>query len=336
MIAMVLTGMVWASTLQTVPLGKDRLVFTARTSQEIQTLFDQHVRSGGYRYATIAGYPSRTRDPMNPRGYLEQSGFDLVLIRRAVGDATNGYYTWHGVNDEQLAQAQQGLDPARGYVLTQQSSWCVKNVRQHWVWFEATLPTPATNPPRLTDDDFKEAAKELKCEEACVRAVCEVEAGKEGFLESRKPKILFEAHVFSRLTKGMYDKDHPRVSVRTAAQARPLYQGGEKEYDRLLEAAKLDQRAALQSASWGRFQIMGFNHQAAGHDSVEAFVAAMYKSEREHLRAFVKFLEAKKLTEALREKRWEDFARGYNGAGYKANRYDEKLAAAYRKYKDGK
>jgi hypothetical protein len=30
---------------------------------------------------------------------------------------------------------------------------------------------------------------------------------------------------------------------------------------------------------------------------------------------------------------WAKFARGYNGAGYKQNKYDEKLAAAYKKYK---
>jgi hypothetical protein len=34
----------------------------------------------------------------------------------------------------------------------------------------------------------------------------------------------------------------------------------------------------------------------------------------------------------LREKRWADFARGYNGERFAENQYDVKLKAAYDKY----
>ena len=98
----------------------------------------------------------------------------------------------------------------------------------------------------------------------------------------------------------------------------------------------IDGDAALNSASWGRFQIMGFNHSACGYKTVIGFVRAMYESEGKQLDAFVAFLKSSKLASALREKRWADFARGYNGSGYAANKYDEKLKIAYEKFKPAK
>jgi len=334
----ILVGLVSLLAVGALSAQEDRLVLTTQSATQMQQIFEQHIRSEKYRYHAVTGYPLRTLDPMEPKRFQEQSCYDIILVRREKADFTNGYWTWFGKTDEQLEEIRKGLDPERGFLETMHTSWRAMGQRYHWVWFEATLPPLKKNPPppRLADADFAAAAKELGCEEACIRAVCEVESSSSGFLATDRPKILFEAHIFSRRTGGRFDKTHPQLSVPTAAQSRPLYKGGEKEYERLLEAAKLDRRAALESASWGRFQIMGFNHKAAGFESVEEFVNAMNRSEREHLTAFVKFLEAKKLTAALREKRWEDFARGYNGAGFKANRYDEKLAAAYRKHKEGK
>ena len=179
--------------------------------------------------------------------------------------------------------------------------------------------------------DFQRAALTLQCEIAAIRAVAEVESRGDGYLTSGRPKILFEAHVFSRKTEHQYDGTHPDISSRSWNRA--LYKGGEKEYERLEKAMALNTRAALESASWGRFQIMGFNHQNAGFTSVESFVNAMFESEGRHLDAFISFLQATGLTVPLREKRWVDFARGYNGAGFAANKYDVKLRAAYEKYR---
>jgi hypothetical protein len=87
--------------------------------------------------------------------------------------------------------------------------------------------------------------------------------------------------------------------------------------------------AALKSASWGKFQIIGFNHAAAGFKELQAFVNAMYRSEGAQLDAFVAFVLHEKLDDELRERRWADFARRYNGPGFKANAYDTKLAKAF-------
>ncbi len=197
-----------------------------------------------------------------------------------------------------------------------------------------TLPTPFAAVRALKASDFKRAAGELNCEEACLKAVAEVESLGNGFLRSHRPKILFEAHKFSERTHHKYDKDHADIS--STLRNQKLYKGGEREYTRLEAAMVLDAQAALESASWGRFQIMGFNHAACGYKTVMGFVRAMYESEGKQLDAVVKLLQSKKLVAALREKRWADFARGYNGKRYAENQYDVKLKAAYEKFSPAK
>lgn len=58
----------------------------------------------------------------------------------------------------------------------------------------------------------------------------------------------------------------------------------------------------------------------------------MHLHEREHLRAFGKFLQVNGILSFLKAKNWAKVAGKYNGSGYKTNKYDEKLAAAYQRY----
>lgn len=183
----------------------------------------------------------------------------------------------------------------------------------------------------LTSGDFAAAALSLGCDVASIQAVAEVEAPKGGFGADGRPTILFEAHIFHGETGGRFTASHPHLSSKT--WNRKLYaKTQDGEHARLTQAMKLDRKAALRSTSWGKFQIMGFNHVAAGYDYLDAFIAAMGLTERHQLDAFVSFLKSKKLDAALREGRWKDFARGYNGARYAENQYDVKLAKAHAKY----
>ncbi len=170
----------------------------------------------------------------------------------------------------------------------------------------------------------------MNCEIAAIKAVVAVESSGGGFLPDGRPKILFEALYFHKLTNGRYDKTNPNIS--SPNWNRSLYKGGVKEWDRLNEAATLNRPAALQSASWGLFQIMGANFAAAGFTSVEDFVAAMEASEGAQLKAFANFVKSKKLDGFLRKRQWANFASGYNGKSYAKNQYDTKLAASYKKY----
>ena len=105
----------------------------------------------------------------------------------------------------------------------------------------------------------------------------------------------------------------------------------EAEPERL--AQQIEPDSAVESASWGLFQIMGFHWRTLGYTSAEAFAAAMTESEGRQLDAFVRFIKADAgLHRALRSKDWSDFARRYNGPNYASNKYDVKLAAAYEEF----
>lgn len=189
----------------------------------------------------------------------------------------------------------------------------------------------------LEENDFVRAAERLECSVAAVKAVCEVEAPAGGFDNKGLPRILFEGHVFSRLTFGAYDAAWPTLSFRR--WTRDHYARGpsadarnEGEHRRLNSAAVLDRDAALMSASWGKFQILGENWRMSGYDSLQKFINAMYLNEGEHLNAFIGFVQSRGLAGALQTKNWVKFARGYNGPAYAENQYDVKLAVAYRKH----
>jgi len=182
----------------------------------------------------------------------------------------------------------------------------------------------------ITPEGFQRAAKELGVEVAVIKTVAEVESAGSGFTEDGNVRILFERHKFHHFTGGDYDQTHPDISNPKAGGYGP---GGKHQYERFSEAFALDPDAAMKSASWGKFQIMGFNFKAAGFDSVGEFVDAMKTGEDAQLAAFVKVIKSWGLKDELRNHNWASFAKQYNGADYKINRYDEKLARAYEKFK---
>lgn len=205
---------------------------------------------------------------------------------------------------------------------------------------DESIPTLNLFLPKITpeqglqDEDYASAAQLLDCEVAAIKAVSEVESSGSGYFENKAPCILFEAHQFSKYSGHRFDESHPDIS--SAKWDRSLYIGGEKEYERLQKAMQLDRSAALKSASFGRYQIMGFNHEAAGYDDVESFVRDMFLAERHHLIAFVHFLKSNsRLLDAIQNLDWPTFARYYNGPSYAENHYDEKLQAAYDSHNAG-
>lgn len=172
---------------------------------------------------------------------------------------------------------------------------------------------------QLTIADFQRAASALGVDVATVKALAQVESKGEGFLPTGEPKILFERHVFSRLTGGLYDKTHPDISH--PVWVKGTYGPESAQHRRLQRAAALDRDAALQSASWGAFQVMGFNWKAAGFKSLQAFINAMYAGLGGQLDAMVGFIKSDyDMTRALRRQDWASFARLYNGPAFSENR----------------
>lgn len=192
-------------------------------------------------------------------------------------------------------------------------------------------------PPVLTESDFLVAAKLLRCDVAAIKAVAEVESSGSGFLKDGRLRILFEGHQFFRYCKGAYAKTHPSIchphwTRENYCRGKSAEQRGICEHERLSKAILLDRKAALMSCSIGKFQVMGFNFALCGFKTVEEFWSALSKSEAAHLNAFCAYVQAVGLDDELREHRWADFARRYNGPGYQKNLYDIKLAKAWIKY----
>jgi hypothetical protein len=184
----------------------------------------------------------------------------------------------------------------------------------------------------LSRADYEEAAAQLGCEVEAVQAVVQVESGRLGaFAANGKPVILFEPHIFSRRTNRQYDASHPNISYRSWDASRyPRTQDG--RWAQLREAYALDPQNAVASASWGLFQIMGFNHNACGFPDAKAFVTDMCRSEAQQLKAFAAFVRANNLADELVRKDWEGFARGYNGSG-QVERYGGMMRDAYNRIK---
>ena len=187
---------------------------------------------------------------------------------------------------------------------------------------------------KVEEKDYIEAAKILGCEVAAVKAIKEVESGKSPFLNSGFPTLLFEAHVFYKqlgsATAAKLQPSHPGIICKSWNKS--LYKGGEKEVDRLREAWDISPKAASASASYGAFQIVGFNYGMCGYSGSLEFLGKQWLGEREQLMAFVKFIKASGIAPYLKTKNWAEVAKRYNGAGYKLNKYDLRLEQAYKKY----
>lgn len=189
----------------------------------------------------------------------------------------------------------------------------------------------------ISEETYTKAANELQIEEAAIKAVAEVESNGSGFLANGKCKILFEPHIFWKrlIAHGIkpesFQKGNEDILYQTWGE-RP-YGSNITQWDRLTRARKINIGAANESASWGKFQIMGENFKEARFSSVANFVTAMQVDENQHLLAFIEFIKSKDLIEVLRIKDWSTFALVYNGKGYKKNGYDVKLQKAYDGFK---
>lgn len=122
------------------------------------------------------------------------------------------------------------------------------------------------------------------------------------------------------------------------------YLFGIQNYKRLAKAYQLaranlgEGSAALESCSWGAFQIMGENWKKMGYASVSAFTKAMSRSEKEQIRAFVLYIKHVKpqIITYIKNEQWAEAANAFNGPSYKQNKYDDLLKAAYKKYRNAK
>ena len=216
----------------------------------------------------------------------------------------------------------------------------------------------------LTKSDIEAAAKDLKCDPGLIYAIAKQESAASSFAKLGNrivPKILYERHKFRDLTRpskhaqSPYEekyrdicgpqyirvrknKEGKLIHIKTGAVIAEDDAYGldtAAQYKRLCKAYLLDQSAALQACSWGKFQIMGFNYKAAGFNDVKAFTKALSRSDAEHMKAFLKFAKSNKiLLNGLREKNFEKIAAGHNGDNWRSinPEYASNIEKFYKEY----
>lgn len=213
----------------------------------------------------------------------------------------------------------------------------------------------------VSDSAFETAAAALSVPKSYVRAIAEVETNGVSFLKDGSVKILFERHWFKRKLGEALATPAVRINVAiklgvdlpTGADAgakllalvekkygnlcsseRGGYKGGAEEWARLNLAMDFDVEAAAQSASYGGYQLMGFNHAACGYKSAREMMIELAKSESSQFLAMISFIKANKpMHAALKRGDWAKFAELYNGTAYKENKYDTKLASSEKKWR---
>jgi hypothetical protein len=186
----------------------------------------------------------------------------------------------------------------------------------------------------LTAEGLACAAETIGVKVPEIWALLTVETRGAGYLPDRRPLILFERHVFHKLTRGAFAATSVDICNPKPGGYGPG--GGAHQYNRLTRAIALDATAAMQSASWGLGQVMGYHAKRVGYADVNAMVAAMARSEDEQLTAVARFIhEDKTCRRALIAHDWPSFARAYNGPAYAINKYDVRLAQQYQRWAAG-
>ena len=84
-------------------------------------------------------------------------------------------------------------------------------VNANFSFWEGSMEFQSQGRP-ISDGGMDKVAETLGVAESEVWAVLTVETRGFGFLADRRPQILFERHVFHRLTDGKFDDGNPGIS----------------------------------------------------------------------------------------------------------------------------
>lgn len=192
------------------------------------------------------------------------------------------------------------------------------------------------NAARLQQGDVGNAAREVGIETAALLAFLEVEAAGRGFDSRGRLKLLTEAHIFYK-----YLPANMRAAAVDAGLAWPKWRAGAYNFDvyaRFNAMISFQSWAAFMSASYGLGQIMGFNHNDAGHRTAREMYDYAKRGEREQLTQLVRLMKAWGIADSIRGRdltvadNWRAAAKRYNGSGYATHGYHTKMAKAYIKH----
>lgn len=188
------------------------------------------------------------------------------------------------------------------------------------------------NAPAVSRDVVEAIANDLSCDVNQLIAVANVESSGQGFDKLGRPKILFERHKFSNFTGHKYD---------ICDYSNPLAGGYDVDsWEKLTHALCADVDAAFQSASWGKFQIMGMWFADLGYTSALEMAWSTTESEEAHYQLFSAYISLCGLEDALlavstNPNDCRPFAKGFNGGDYAAKNYHGKIAGEMQRLEAG-
>jgi len=172
----------------------------------------------------------------------------------------------------------------------------------------------------ITENEYKNLALEFGIAVSKVKAIDFVESNGQGFDPvTRKIKIQFEPHWFKKFTNRIVNN---KIDIQS------------KEWEAFNQAYKINPRAAMESTSLGRMQVMGFHWKRLGFKSVDQMWDFAKDSETNQLWLGLKFIETdNRLFDAVKKWDTKKVAYYYNGANYWIKGYDKKLTAAEIKFR---
>jgi hypothetical protein len=203
---------------------------------------------------------------------------------------------------------------------------------------------------RITPEQIREAARVHHLESALIHALIDVESGGSGFFSDGSVKILFERHILwnrlqtpgreinpSRLARAHPEWCGPRWDPKQYPYG-PILGQWPKVFSIITWAQQNDpeewesyKKAALESCSYGLFQLLGYHYERTGFPSVYEFKHAMEESEARQMEIALLWMQKNGLLARLQHKDWPRFVQGYNGPANVAV-YTEKLKSAYEKW----
>ena len=187
--------------------------------------------------------------------------------------------------------------------------------------------------------EIRRVATELKVEAEALAAVADIESGLVAFamVDGRaEPIIRFEGHYFDRRLSGSAQikaRQQGLAAPQAGSVKNPASQAA--RWRLLSAAASIDRKAAYESTSWGMGQVMGAHWAWLGYASIDALVEEARSGALGQLRLMARYIDKAGLANALRQRDWAAFARGYNGPAFAQNNYHGKLASAYARHASG-
>jgi len=168
----------------------------------------------------------------------------------------------------------------------------------------------------ITDQQYKNLATEFGIAISKVKAIDYVESNGHGFDPITKKIIIqFEPRYFKRISQ-----------LLTGLWASNSVEGQAREWQAFNDAYKRNPKAAMESTSIGRMQVMGEHWQRLGFKSVGQMWDFAKDSEANQLWLGLKFIETDaRLFQAVKVWETKKVAYYYNGKNYWLLGYDKKL-----------